>query len=67
MEYGRSDTLKNYTYEMVQAEMAFKDLFGTKELIEARKYYFASESLKIDYITFLKQETERKLKENGSA
>lgn len=56
--------MKNYTYEMVQAEMAFKDLFGTKELIEARKYYFASESLKIDYITFLKQETERKLKAN---
>lgn len=46
--------------------MAFKDLFGTKELIEARKYYFASESLKIDYITFLKQETERKLKANES-
>ena len=49
---------------MVQAEMAFKDLFGTKELIEARKYYFTSESLKIDYITFLKKETERKLKAN---
>lgn len=55
--------MKNYTYEMVQAEMEFKDLFGTKELIEARKYYFASESLKTDYITFLKHETERKLKE----
>lgn len=66
MVYGRSDTLKNYTYEMVQAEMAFKDLFGTKELIEARKYYFDSESLKTDYITFLKQETESKLKENES-
>lgn len=50
---------------MVQAEMAFKDLFGTKELTEARKHYFASESIKIDYITFLKQETERKLKANG--
>jgi hypothetical protein len=49
---------------MVQAEMAFKDLFGTKELIEARKYYFDSESLKMDYITFLKKETERKLKAN---
>lgn len=58
--------MKNYTYEMVQAEMAFKDLFGTKELIEARKYYFTSESLKMDYITFLKKETERKLKENES-
>lgn len=56
--------MKNYTYEMVQAEMAFKDLFGTKELIEARKYYFASESFKMDYIMFLKQETERKLKAN---
>lgn len=44
--------------------MAFKDLFGTKELIEARKYYFDSESLKMDYITFLKKETERKLKAN---
>lgn len=57
---------KTFTYEAVQAEMAFKDLFGTKELIEARKYYFASESLKMDYITFLKQETERKLKANES-
>ena len=66
MEYGRSDTLKSYTYEMVQAEMAFKDLFGTKDLIEARKYYFASEIIKMDYITFLKQETERKLKGNES-
>ena len=58
--------MKNYNYEMVQAEMAFKDLFGTKELTEARKDYIASESLKMDYITFLKQETERKLKANES-
>lgn len=58
--------MKNYTYEMVQAEMAFKDLFGTKELTEARKDYIASERLKMDYITFLKQETERKLKANES-
>lgn len=58
--------MKNYTYKMVQAEMAFKDLFGTKELIEAKKYYFYSESLKMDYITFLNKETERKLKENES-
>lgn len=58
--------MKSYTYEMVQAEMAFKDLFGTKELMEARKYYIASESLKMNYITFLKQETERKLKANES-
>lgn len=58
--------MKNYTYEMVQAEMAFKDLFGTEELMEARKYYIASESLKMDYVTFLKQETERKLKANES-
>lgn len=58
--------MKNYTYEMVQSEMAFKDLFGMKELIEARKYYFTYESLKMDYITFLKQETERKLKANES-
>ena len=64
MEYGRSDTMKSYTYEMVQAEIAFKDLFGTKELTEAREDYIASESLKMDYITFLKQETERKLKAN---
>lgn len=64
MEYGRSDTLKNYTYEMVQSEMAFKDLFGTKELNEARKHYIAYESPKVDYITFLKKETERKLKAN---
>lgn len=56
--------MKSYTYEMVQAEIAFKDLFGTKELTEARKDYIASESLKMDYITFLKQETERKLKAN---
>lgn len=44
--------------------MAFKDLFGTKELIEARKHYIAYESHKVDYITFLKKETERKLKAN---
>ena len=56
--------MKSYTYEMVQADIAFKDLFGTKELTEARKDYIASESLKMDYITFLKQETERKLKAN---
>lgn len=56
--------MKSYTYEMVQAEIAFKDLFGTKELTEAREDYIASESLKMDYITFLKQETERKLKAN---
>lgn len=41
MEYGRSDTLKNYTYEMVQAETRYKDLFGTEEFKEMRSRDYA--------------------------
>lgn len=55
--------LKNYNYEIVQAEMAFKDLFGTEELIHARKEYFAYKSHIMPYKDYLKELTERKLQD----
>ena len=47
---------------MSEQETIFRDLFGREELKEARTGYYA-EYRTIDYITYLKQETERKLRE----
>ena len=55
------ECIDNYYFQVSEQEYIFRDLFGKEELIEARKrYYFEST---VDYITYLKQETERKLRE----
>lgn len=48
---------------MSEQEHRFRDLFGKEELIEARKRYYEEYHRTIDYLTYLKQETERKLME----
>lgn len=48
--------------DIVQAETAFRDLFGKEELEDARRFYFACK-MKQPYAKFLEEETERKLRE----
>lgn len=48
---------------MSEQETMFRDLFGKEELKEARKRYYAEHHGVIDYLTYLKCETERKLRE----
>lgn len=48
---------------MSEQEHRFRDLFGKEELTEARKRYYEECHRTIDYLTYLKQETERKLRE----
>ena len=55
--------VRSYTFRVSEQETMFRDLFGKEELTEARKMYYAEHHGTIDYLTYLKQETERKLKE----
>lgn len=41
----------------------FRDLFGKEELEYARKRYYEKYYRKITYLQYLKEETERKLRE----
>lgn len=49
--------------DIVQAETTFRDLFGKEELEDARRLYCACNMRKKRYVDFLKEETERKLRE----
>ena len=49
--------------DIVQAETAFRDLFGKEELEDARRLYCACNMRKKRYVDFLREETERKLRE----
>lgn len=55
--------IDSYSFRVSEKETQFRDLFGKKELTEARKRYYAEHHGTIDYLTYLKQETERKLRE----
>ena len=48
---------------MSEQEHRFRDLFGKEEFTEARKRYYEEHHGVIDYLTYLKCETERKLRE----
>lgn len=48
---------------MSEQEHRFRDLFGKEEFAEARKRYYAEHHGVMDYLTYLKRETERKLRE----
>lgn len=55
------ECIDSYSFRVSEQETMFRDLFGKEEFIEARKRYYVE--CTIDYLTYLKQETERKLKE----
>ena len=57
------ECIDSYSFRVSEHETVFRDLFGKEEFIEARKRYYAEYRGKIDYVTYLKQETERKLRE----
>ena len=55
------ECIDSYTSQVSEQETMFRDLFGKEELTEARKRYYAEHHGIIDYLTYLKRETERKL------
>lgn len=57
------ECMDNYSFQVSEQEIMFRDLFGREELKEARKRYYAEHHGVIDYLTYLKRETERKLRE----
>ena len=57
------ECIDSYSFRVSQQETQFRDLFGKRELTEARKRYNAEHHGVIDYLTYLKRETERKLRE----
>ena len=52
--------IKSYTSQVSEQETIFRDLFGKEELEEVRKKGFAQSK---PYLQYLKEETERKLRE----
>lgn len=50
----------SYYFRVSEQETQFRDLFGKKELEEVRKKGFAQSK---PYLQYLKEETERKLRE----
>lgn len=52
--------VRSYTSQVSEQETMFRDLFGKEEFEEVRKNDFAQRK---PYLQYLKQETERKLKE----
>lgn len=57
------ECIDNYYFQVSEQEHRFKDLFGKEEFTEVRKRYYAEHHGVIDYLTYLKCETERKLRE----
>lgn len=52
--------VRSYTSQVSEQETRFRDLFGKEELEEARKKSFTQNK---PYLQYLKEETERKLRE----
>ena len=52
--------VRSYTSQVSEQETMFRDLFGKEELEEVRKNGFEQSK---PYLQYLKEETERKLKE----
>lgn len=52
--------VRSYTSKVSEQETRFRDLFGKEELEEARKKSFTQNK---SYLQYLKEETERKLRE----
>lgn len=54
--------IDNYSFRVSEQEHQFRDLFGKEELKEARASYYSKHRTET-YLEYLKQETERKLRE----
>ena len=54
------ECIDSYSFRVSEQETMFRDLFGKEELEEVRKRGFAQSKL---YLQYLKEETERKLRE----
>lgn len=54
------ECIDSYSFRVSEQETIFRDLFGKEELEEVRKRGFAQSKL---YLQYLKEETERKLRE----
>ena len=57
------ECIDSYSFRVSEQETIFRDLFGREELKEARTRYYVEHHGVIDYLTYLKEETERKLRE----
>lgn len=54
------ECIDRYSFRVSEQETMFRDLFGKEELEEVRKKGFTQSK---PYLQYLKQETERKLRE----
>lgn len=54
------ECIDSYSFRVSEQETMFRDLFGKEELEEVRKKGFAQSK---PYLQYLKEETERKLRE----
>lgn len=54
------ECIDRYSFRVSEQETMFRDLFGKEELEEVRKRGFAQSK---PYLQYLKEETERKLRE----
>lgn len=54
------ECIDSYSFRVSEQEHSFRDLFGKEELEEVRKRGFTQSK---PYLQYLKEETERKLKE----
>lgn len=54
------ECIDNYYFQVSEQETMFRDLFGKEEFEEARKRAFTQRK---PYLQYLKEETERKLRE----
>lgn len=57
------ELIDNYNSKVSEQETIFRDLFGKEELEDARRLYCTCNMRKKRYVDFLKEETERKLRE----
>ena len=55
-----AECMHNYSFRVSEQETMFRDLFGKEELEEVRKKGFTQSK---PYLQYLKEETERKLRE----
>lgn len=54
------ECIDNYSFRVSEQETIFRDLFGKEELEEVKKRGFTQSK---PYLQYLKEETERKLRE----
>lgn len=54
------ECIDNYSFRVSEQETMFRDLFGKEELEEVKKRGFTQSK---PYLQYLKEETERKLRE----